>query len=47
MGDSPVGNITALRVLTDPACLSRYQHDEAEWAPYGTPPSGEGDAPRV
>ncbi|MFB7224242.1 FAD-binding oxidoreductase, partial [Streptomyces sp. NPDC056227] len=32
-----VDSIPARRVLTDPAGLIRYQHDEAEWAPYGTP----------
>ncbi|WP_327242369.1 FAD-linked oxidase C-terminal domain-containing protein [Streptomyces sp. NBC_01320] len=32
-----VDSIPARRVLTDPAGLVRYQHDEAEWAPYGTP----------
>ncbi|MFE9867181.1 FAD-binding protein [Streptomyces sp. NPDC005506] len=37
MANTPVDSIPARRVLTDPAGLTRYQHDEAEWAPYGTP----------
>ncbi|MGW0855579.1 FAD-binding oxidoreductase [Streptomyces sp. NPDC002690] len=37
MTNAPVDSIPARRVLTDPAGLARYQHDEAEWAPYGMP----------
>ncbi|WP_406740600.1 FAD-binding oxidoreductase [Streptomyces atratus] len=37
MANAPVDGIPARRVLTDPAGLARYQHDEAERAPYGTP----------
>ncbi|MFB7308415.1 FAD-binding oxidoreductase [Streptomyces sp. NPDC056192] len=37
MANTPVDSIPARRVLSDPAGLARYQHDEAEWAPYGTP----------
>lgn len=37
VANAPVDSIPAQRVLTDPAGLTRYQHDEAEWAPYGTP----------
>lgn len=37
MANAAVDDIPARRVLTDPTGLARYQHDEAEWAPYGTP----------
>ncbi|MFD2473485.1 FAD-binding oxidoreductase [Amycolatopsis silviterrae] len=29
--------LPAGRIITDPAVVSGYAHDEAEWAPYGTP----------
>ncbi|MES9499867.1 FAD-binding oxidoreductase [Streptomyces koyangensis] len=37
MANAPVDRIPAAKVITDPAALGRYQHDEAEWAPYGMP----------
>ena len=30
-------SIPAADVITNPGSLQRYSHDEAEWAPYGTP----------
>ena len=32
-----VSTLPATDVITDPASLLGYSHDEAEWAPYGTP----------
>lgn len=37
MANAPVDSIPAQRVLTEPDSMARYQHDEAEWAPYGMP----------
>ncbi|PRY38614.1 FAD-binding oxidoreductase [Umezawaea tangerina] len=35
--DELVGLLPPGRVLVDPDVLASYRHDEAEWAPYGTP----------
>ncbi|WP_257001429.1 hypothetical protein [Streptomyces albidoflavus] len=39
MANAPVDRIPAAKVITDPAALGRYQHDEAAWAPDGMPPA--------
>src|SRR5215470_5144885 len=35
--DELVGRLPAGQVLTDPDATGRFAHDQAEWAPFGTP----------
>jgi glycolate oxidase len=37
MSGIEVASLPAEDVITEPASLVGYSHDEAEWAPYGTP----------